>query len=1396
MPLDERISDLLLQWEEAREQGRDLTPEELCRDCPEFLAEVARHIQALRKLAPLLDTRDTDVETPPPAPPPTPHASVSPALGVAKGESRYTPTKFHSAGGLGEVYKAHDEELRRDVALKQIKEELANNPACRREFLREAEITGKLEHPGVVPIYGLVQGPDGNPAYAMRFIEGESLRDAIRKFHEADHGKRDPGERTLALRQLLSRFIAVCNTVAFAHNRGVIHRDLKPANIMLGKYGETLVVDWGLARPFDRTETERASGEATLRHTPRDGDAPDATRLGEVKGTPSYMSPEQAEGMWDSVGPASDVYSLGATLYELLTGVSPVRGRDGRETILKVRRGEFPPPRAVKPNVPKPLEAICLKAMALTPADRYQKADDLAKDLETWLADEPVAAYREPWLARVRRVTRRHRPLVASVTVGVLVAVLLGGGGSVWLWRQHDLDQQLKRHDVEPTLKAVEEVLEHPEKSLKEAEDLLKQADGRLASGGPSELREQLRLRQREVELAKVLEQAALGASPYAGARVGFRAGDRAYAAAFADLGLDVSGPREQEVTEVIRTSILLNRLILALDYWAYCKDEIDPKSGSKLRTLADSVDDDPWRRRVRLAVQARNMAELEELARDERSVEQPSINLSLLGVAIFRRCDRAAAENWLLKANERHPQELSINLLLAQIALQKEPPEPGEALHFCQAALAAHPHNPEALILRGMAWHSKKDYDRAIRVYNEAMDILPDDPVTLVNRGLSWHEKKEYDRAIRDYDEAIRLLPDCAPAFNNRGFAWHERKDYDQAIRDFDEAIRLDRNPWKTFNNRGDSWKAKRDYDRAIRDYDEAIRLHPNNSRAFNNRGIAWAEKKDFNQAMRDFDEVIRLDPGNAQAFSNRGNIWQDMKDYDRAICDFDQAISLDPNHARTIYNRGNAWCNKRQWDKAIKDYDDAIRIDPSFALAFHNRGIAWREQKDYNRAMRDLDEAIRLDPNDARAVSNRGTAWAEMKNFERAIRDYDDALRLDPRLAEAFRDRGNAWRQQKDYDRGMRDLDEAIRLDPNDARAFNSRGTAWAEMNQFDRAIRDYDDAIRLDPEFARAFNNRGQAWYDKSDYDRAMRDFDAAIRLDPNFAPAFYNRGNCWDEKKDYDRAIRDYDEAIRLDPHDAMAYYNRGLTYSASLKQFSKGESDFRKAVELSPKYVKAWVNLGRSLREQERFDEAREAFRNALKLTPEESAMYPHVIQDVRTCERLIALDKKLPDTLKGDDRPANPVESIQLAQLCQQYHKQYAAAARFYAEAFEAQAEFVNDPRAGHRYHAGCSAALAGSGQGKDADMLDDKDRPRLRKQARDWLRADLVFWAKQAKSQKAEDRAMAVQSLKHWQEDPDLAGVRDKSALEKQPDAERAEWEKLWADVAALLKQAPENFK
>jgi serine/threonine protein kinase len=427
--------------------------------------------------------------------------------GEAQPQSRYTVTQLHANGGIGRVWLARDAALGRQIALKELRpDQAADSTACAR-FLYEARITAQLEHPGIVPVYELGEGQ--RPYYTMRFVRGRTLAESIRAYHRSTAaGKPDP----VAMVELLTAFVGVCHAVAFAHSRGIIHRDLKGQNVVLGDFGEVIVVDWGLAKrispePVHGGPMPRSPNDSSPAHTsapvtansietgeraqtsagdtvdPRDAAATtppaldareashSATRLldadtgagsvsgrespadsartlpGQLLGTPAYMAPEQARGRHDQVDGRTDVYGLGAILYEILTGRPPFEASATSDLVRKVPEEAPTPPRQIVGAVAPGLEAVCLKAMCKDQAGRYASAAELGQDVQRYLADEPVAAYVEPWTRHAMRWARRHRTAVAA-SAGLLVTATIALAVSTAFIAREKNEVQLQRNEA------------------------------------------------------------------------------------------------------------------------------------------------------------------------------------------------------------------------------------------------------------------------------------------------------------------------------------------------------------------------------------------------------------------------------------------------------------------------------------------------------------------------------------------------------------------------------------------------------------------------------------------------------------------------------------------------------------------------------------------------------------------------------------------------------------------------------------------------------------------------------------------------------------------------------------------------------------------------------------
>lgn len=415
-------------------------------------------------------------------------------------DQRYSPISELGRGGWGVVERAVDHQLQREVAVKRLGSEIENDNEIRNRFFHEARVTSQLQHPGIVPVHELGLGT-GNTYYVMKLLEGKSLREHIREAHQSLAGRQKFSANDLreTYLPLLNRFVDICNAIAYAHRRGVIHRDLKPANVMVGEFGETIVVDWGLAKhvetegsspisdstvqsttmskkspaehheqdAYETASVQYAGGEARedfhevgITHcrtgeTSGQGasnvsigsDTYEVTCQGSVIGTPAYMPPEQASGNIALLSPQSDIYSLGVILFEIVCGKAPLSGCGVEQILKRVQIGDVPTLRDKQPRVPKALEAICSTAMSLKPSDRYHSAEQLANDIRSYIAGDRVSVYRDPILDRVARWCRKNQSLAFAIaTAGsvVLIASVIFGG----IIRRAHRAEQVARKDA------------------------------------------------------------------------------------------------------------------------------------------------------------------------------------------------------------------------------------------------------------------------------------------------------------------------------------------------------------------------------------------------------------------------------------------------------------------------------------------------------------------------------------------------------------------------------------------------------------------------------------------------------------------------------------------------------------------------------------------------------------------------------------------------------------------------------------------------------------------------------------------------------------------------------------------------------------------------------------
>ncbi len=792
------------------------SPEDVCQGDPELLAAVQARLQYVRRLEAQLE-----VLLPSSSPRAAGTAAAGPWTTQPPRLSGYEVQDELGRGGMGVVYRAWDQRLRRPVALKML---LAGDFARadeRERFRREAEAAAGLRHVNIVQVYD-VGDLDGRPYFTMEFVEGGSLAEKLA-------GVPLPAGQAAALLAMLAE------AVQAAHDRGIVHRDLKPGNVLLTADGTPKVADFGLARRLD--------------------DGAGLTRTGIPLGTPNYMAPEQALGLTHLIGPAADVYALGAILYETLSGWPPFRADTSAETLRQVVEQQPTPPSEWNAKVPRDLEVICLKCMRKEPQRRYPSAAALAQDLRRFDRGEPIAARPTGFLERSARWLGRRRIQLAALAVGTLLGVALFGAG---LWLNSVQESGTRR----------ERDLARRDQSLAARLDAIHLARATIVGGR---------------------------FNPAADRRFNYARADRDYESAFREAGVGAMGDDPADVARRVAVSSVRQPLIVALCDWAVC-------AGLEIRRawvleVARRVDPEPWRDRARDPAAWANRTALAALARTAPvSVEPPPFL-----VALGERLQDTGGDgtDFLARLYEAHPDDFWAALTLARALYERADRTATDAAY--RRALELRGNSATVYNNLCVVACSMSRWDEAADNCRKSLKIDPNFAPAHHNLGLALKGQGKWSEAVEQFQEAIRLGPELAPPHYHLGEIRAYVGELDEAIAEYRHALRIDPGFARAeymlgvaLSGRGWLDEAHDRDHRAIRDdpvsaqarkktrdnavaqgishYKRALRIDPGLNLCGNNVGLTPGDADRLKEAIGHYETASRLDPWILIADAARG--------------------------------------------------------------------------------------------------------------------------------------------------------------------------------------------------------------------------------------------------------------------------------------------------------------------------------------------------------------------------------------------------------------------------------------------------------------------------------------------------------------------------------------------
>jgi serine/threonine protein kinase/Flp pilus assembly protein TadD len=979
---DARLAELIDELTARLQAGEPVDLEACLRLYPEHAVRLEKLLPALRMLADVSSSRQQGVD-----------AAVSAQILGELGDFRLL--REVGRGGMGLVYEAVQISLNRRVALKVLPFAAALDERLLQRFRNEAQAAAGLHHTNIVPVY-FVGCERGVHFFAMQLIEGRTLAAVIHELrgnpgepgtivpgghpgHEATGSvetvaaglsTEGPNKGKAYYRAVAQLGAQVALALEHAHERGVIHRDIKPGNLLLDGRGTPWVTDFGLAH--------LQHAEASL------------TMTGDLVGTLRYMSPEQALGKRVPIDHRTDVYSLGATLYELLTLRPAFAGSDRQELLRQIAFEEPPRPGRLDRRIPAELEIIVAKAMEKNPQERYATAQELADDLRHFLEDRPIQARRPTLVQRLRKWRRRHKAVFAATAVCLLVSLAALAGSIGWVARDRAAQRAGTQREVSVALRDAD--FWQQERRLPEALLAARRALALLAANPFEEtLHQTVRTRVAELELVEKLENVRLEQSGIKDGGFDRELADSLFGTAFRDFGLDVEALRPEEAGGRIRRTTVATELASALDYWAWIRRRLkgpDDVSWKKLLGVARAADVDAWRTRLREAYQREDWQALRALADSAEVFRLPPATLLVLGLAL--RADQQAGNQvaaFLQQVQRRHPGDFWVNFDLAWNLKRSKPSQVEEAIRFYTVAAALRPQNPGVHINLGEALHARGRLDEAIAECREAIRLKKDFAFAHHNLGVMLRARGRLDEAIAAYQQALLLKKDAPQTYWSLGRALKDKGRLAEAMAAYQQAARLEKDDARVQLYLGIELQVRGKLNEAIVAYRKAIALKKDFAEAHNNLGTALKANGQLEEAITEHRLAIHLNKNDAGAHYHLGNALREKGQVVQAIAAYRQAVHLDKDHRNAHNALGNALLAKYQLDEAIACYKRAIEIAPRYAPTHYHLGNALSRQGKLAEAEAAYRKALALQPDFAQAHCNLGDVLLRQGRFSEAL-------------------------------------------------------------------------------------------------------------------------------------------------------------------------------------------------------------------------------------------------------------------------------------------------------------------------------------------------------------------------------------------------------------------------